>query len=72
MLTNPWNLTPRQAQIVAALICNGASTKLAARILGCTERSIDIGLQRARQRMGVKTRFDVLITWDRWVQLQRR
>ena len=71
-MINPWNLTPKQAQTVAALICNGANAKKAGRLLGCTARTVNINVERAKKRMGVATKFDLLVTWDRWVRDPRR
>lgn len=68
---NPWNLTPRQVQILSALVASSGESRRAASLLATTVGNVDITVSRAKERMAVPSRFDVLLMWDRWVNQQR-
>lgn len=65
-MTNPWNLTKREFEVLALMLqCHGA-VKIAADRLGISFKTADTFLGRAKRRMGAQTRFDALIEFDRW------
>jgi DNA-binding NarL/FixJ family response regulator len=71
-VNNPWNLPPRQAEILTLLTTadNGCNKKVAQR-LGIDSRTVEEHLRRAYKRMGVTTRMQAALTWDRWARAQQ-
>lgn len=65
-MTIPWNLTPRQVQVLDALIEEGEhSTGIAAQ-LGISSKAVDTHLTRCYGAMGARSRVDAALMWDRW------
>jgi DNA-binding NarL/FixJ family response regulator len=62
---NPWNLTPRQTEILDALVEVGCN-KLVARQLGVNVRTLETHMARAFARMQIKNRMVAVIAWDRY------
>jgi DNA-binding CsgD family transcriptional regulator len=60
---NPWNLTEREEQVVAA-VAEHRTDKLAARALGISPKTIDHHLRLARARMGADDRHVAVSMWD--------
>ena len=67
-MTNPWNLTPREVDVMAALAQHGCS-KLASRVCHLAPQTVDAYVQRVMQRMEVRNRMQAVVMWDRWAQL---
>lgn len=70
-MSNPWNLTRREQEVMAGMVGCGGSQKVVADLLGISVKTVDTFLARARLRMEARTRFEALIRWDRWVNQQR-
>lgn len=64
-MTNPWNITPRQAEILQALAEHG-ERKLIARELGISPMTVKVHVAEAISRMGVGTTVQAAVKWDRW------
>lgn len=69
-MSNPWNLTERQEQILSALVNNGGVSKRAADVVGGSVKNVLDTLYRARKTMQAKTPFEALLEWDRWERKQ--
>lgn len=69
-MSNPWNLPKGQTFALQALVDKAGNRKAAAAFLGLAESTIDEHANRARHKMGARTRFEALIMWDRWVRDQ--
>lgn len=70
-MSNPWKLTARQVDCMTCLVgISGGCNKLVARNLGIDVRTVDTHMARAFKRMGVKTRIQAAIQWDRWARQQ--
>lgn len=67
---DPWNLTTRERQVLALMLENAGALKVVAGQLGLSFKTVDTFLGRARRRMGSRTRFEALITFDRWARAQ--
>jgi FixJ family two-component response regulator len=65
---NPWALTQRQQHILTVLVrCEGCS-KLAARALDLSPKTVDQVVWRVKEEMKKRTRTGVILEWDRWLQ----
>lgn len=64
-MVNPWNLTSRQAEVVAALVEHG-SAKAAAIKLGVSHRRSCNLLRESFARMKVHNDVQAALAWDRW------
>lgn len=64
-MTNPWHLTPRQVDVLRALVDTG-SDKGAARLLGLSPRTAQRYMETVRKKMGKPKRLLCAIEWDRW------
>jgi DNA-binding CsgD family transcriptional regulator len=65
-VSNPWNLTAREAQILCMLAAaSDCNSKRAARALGLSHRTVETYVQRACGKMGVPTRMAAVLKWDR-------
>ena len=62
---NPWGLTPRQCEVLAAVIETGCN-KLASKALGLELRTTEAHLHAAYKRIGVGSRIVALVAFDRW------
>ena len=62
---SPWGLTPRQAEVMDALIEHG-SNKLVARALGMTVQNVECHITRANKKLGGGSRLARAVAWDRW------
>jgi molybdate transport repressor ModE-like protein len=60
----PFNLTDRQAEIVDAIVQHG-STKLAARQLGISYRTVEGVMGHIRDKMRAPNRVRTVIEWGR-------
>ena len=63
---NPWSLTDRECDCLQAVGRCGDS-KIAARELGISHRTVEKYLERARQRMNVARTLIAVLKWDRYV-----
>jgi DNA-binding NarL/FixJ family response regulator len=68
-MTNPWNLTPRECATLAAVAEYGC-TKLAARKLGVTGKTIEQHIRAAKRAMGLPHRTQAVIAWDRHARVE--
>lgn len=65
--TNPWGLTPREADIMDA-ICEYGCQKLAARALNRSMHTVQQHIWTANKKMGCLLGVRKFILWDRWRQ----
>lgn len=63
---NPWGLTGREQEVIGAVSAQGSS-KLAARQLGLSHRTVEIYLSNIRKKMGLAHTLLVALAWDRYV-----
>lgn len=68
-MTNPWNLTPRQCEAMAALVEHG-SDKAVARALNLVHKRGCNLMRECCRRMGARSRVQAALTWDRWMRAQ--
>lgn len=64
-MNNPWNLTPKQCDTLAALAEVG-SHKHAARTLGISYRTVEAHSQIAKLKMGEEQLLPAVVRFDRW------
>ena len=64
-MTNPWRLTPRQVDVIRALVDTG-SNKGAARLLGLSPHTAQNYMETVRKKMGKPKQLLCAIAWDRW------
>lgn len=64
---NPWGLTKREADALTALIEYGTG-KAAGEALGVLDRSIEGFVNKAKKRMGLESRVQMAVHWDRWMR----
>lgn len=65
-MNNPWNLTPRQFEVLKTMATTGkGSAKETARILGGTDRTVEVHVAAAMKKMGAATRLHAVLIWDR-------
>lgn len=64
-MTNPWNLTPREADSLDAMLSRG-TMKAAARALGIEVPTLDTHLRHARDKMKPPHKLGHFIAWARW------
>jgi DNA-binding CsgD family transcriptional regulator len=65
-MTDPWGLTPREAEVMTILVEKGSS-KAVARVLGISSKTIDIHVTSAVSKMRARNRLDGAVAWDRWI-----
>lgn len=66
MSSNPWGLTPRQVQVMDAMVEHGCRKHVAA-ALGLGEETVKDHLSRAAKKMpGHRRGVQRFIAWDRW------
>lgn len=65
-MNNPWNLSERENEVMhaMAITANGCS-KVAARQLNLSHRTVEEHVQRAMRKMGVNRRIAAVLLWDR-------
>jgi DNA-binding CsgD family transcriptional regulator len=63
---NPWNLTDREQETLTT-VSNVGSSKLAARELGLSPRTVEIYLSRARFKMDTTHTITAVVKWTRYV-----
>lgn len=68
---NPWNLTPRQEQVLQRLAGTDGRLKSIAREIGIDVRTAETHLSRARARIGVKSTIAAAIAYDRWARAKQ-
>jgi DNA-binding NarL/FixJ family response regulator len=64
-MSNPWNLPPREAEVMTCLANKGAQKVVAAE-LGLAEGTVKELVGRAKKRIGARTSMSAVIQWDRW------
>jgi DNA-binding NarL/FixJ family response regulator len=62
---NPWNLTPRESEVLSALAERGSS-KVVAKQIGVSYRTVEKQVRDAKLRMGLEHRTQAIVAWDRW------
>lgn len=65
MSLNPWNLTAREADVMARMVACGGLQKIVAWDLGLSVRTVEGYFNRAKKRIGARTRTAALLEWDR-------
>jgi DNA-binding NarL/FixJ family response regulator len=65
--THPFNMTATEMVTMTALTETG-STKLAARQLGRSPKTIEVHVNAARKKMGHSTPLQAALTWDRLIR----
>lgn len=63
---NPWKLTDREQEVLS-LVGKTGTSKMAARALGISHRTVEVYLCRVREKMGVAHTLLAAIEWDRYV-----
>lgn len=69
-MSNPWNLPPREAQVMTQMADKG-SEKVVADELGISRHTVNEYMTRAKKRIGARSRLLALIEWDRWERAQQ-
>jgi FixJ family two-component response regulator len=64
-MTNPWNLPPREVEVMSRMVAAGLE-KIVAADLGISRKTVQELVGRAKKRIGARTRVTALIEWDRW------
>lgn len=64
-MSNPWNLPPREAEVMTCLADKGAQKVVAAE-LGLAVGTVKELVGRAKRRIGARTSLSAVIQWDRW------
>lgn len=62
---NPWNLTPREADVMDALIARG-SYKAVSDSLGISKKTVEAHIGAAKKKMGSRSAIHHALQWDRW------
>jgi DNA-binding NarL/FixJ family response regulator len=62
---NPWNLTAREAEVMARMVACGGVQKIVASDLGLSVKTVDTYVGRATEKIGSRTRTAALLEWDR-------
>lgn len=65
--TNPWNLTQKETQTMAAIVKVGR-VKVAAQLLGVTPRSVEISVRAIRVKMRVESIVVAAVLFDRFTR----
>ena len=68
-MTNPWNLSDREAAAMTAVIKHGRA-KTAARAMGISHRTTEVYFCAARKKMGVSSLVQAAVAWDRHLREQ--
>jgi DNA-binding CsgD family transcriptional regulator len=68
-MSNPWNLPPQQCAALAASAEHGSS-KLVARAMGISPKTVEQHLQQAKLHMGIDHRLKAVVAYDRWARSQ--
>ena len=66
---NPWNLPPQQCATLTALAEVGSS-KLAAREMGISYKTVEQHIHEAKRNMGIEHRLTAVVAYDRWKRAQ--
>ena len=66
----PWALTRREIDSMTAIVQTGSS-KLAARELGLSHRTVELYLDRAKKKMKTGHMVTAALMWDRWQRWDR-
>ena len=64
-MSNPWGLTPREAEVMNALVRLG-TRKAVGRELGIAEKTIDVHARNVRDKMGERFQRAALLKWHEW------
>ena len=64
-MSNPWNLTERENEVLHAIAMTGdGNSKVAARQLSLSHRTVEEYVQRAMRKMGVNRRMAAVLMWE--------
>ena len=70
-MTNPWNLPPRQVEVMQLLTTGAAGcNKTVARFMGISDRTVEAHVLRAMAKMKAPNRVQAALEWDRWARGQ--
>ena len=69
MNSNPWSLSVREAEAMAAVIQYGRA-KTAARSMGISHRTTEVYFRNIRKKMGVSSLVQAAVAWDRHLREQ--
>lgn len=64
-MTNPWKLTPRQIEVIEALIETGNNDEIGMK-LGMKSQTVRANLFRACNKVGAQNRVQLAISWERF------
>jgi DNA-binding NarL/FixJ family response regulator len=64
-MSNPWGLTPREAQVMDLMLARG-SVKGVAKSLGLSIHTVIMYMREARRKMAPPHKLGHFIAWDRW------
>jgi DNA-binding NarL/FixJ family response regulator len=68
-MSNPWNLPPREAQVMSLLTTVGLE-KIVAVELGISRKTVCELVGRSKRRIGARTRLLAVLEFDRWARAQ--
>jgi DNA-binding CsgD family transcriptional regulator len=69
-MSNPWNLPPREAEVMSRMADIGSQKAVAAQ-LGIAQNTVQELIYRAKRRIGTQTSMAAVVTWDRWARGQQ-
>ena len=64
-MTNPWRLSPRECEVLDALLLHGHNKAISKR-LGIAASTITLHIRHASLKAGVTHRVAMAILWDRF------
>lgn len=64
LVANPWGLADMQCRVLQLLVA-GKSRSEAAAVLGISVKTVDVHIERARERMGVPSTLQAALKFDR-------
>lgn len=67
-MSDPWNLTPRESQVMEGMVKHGGVHKLIAQDLEISPKTVGAFYARACEKIGGKTHTIALLEYDRWMR----
>jgi len=62
----PFNLTAREQEVMRLICSEGqGSSKVVARLLGISNKTVEIHVANAIEKLGARTRLHAALIWDR-------
>lgn len=67
-MSNPWNLTPREDEVMRLWIKHGGGAKVIGRELGIAAKTVATFFARACEKIGGDNHTHALLEFDRWTR----